>query len=443
MSALVGLVAAAAAGAAAGWWSSDRRASRRFGLPFAELERGVRLWAAGDLSASLDREALGPRADLAEVFERARDEQFRLLGERRREVSRERLRLETLIRHIPDGLILSNLRGEVLQINQAGADILGIKGDKPLETANTVECRMKVQEILKIRTQSDVIELPVRRGAIDATGVFRITVAMFSTPCGNDDISVLVLLRDITTERSLDAMKEEFFQSVAHDLRAPLFAMQGYLRLLEKSLRPEKHQKGYFDAIAQSCEKLTLFIQDTLDSARIEAGQMRLSVMPIDPAALLQRALELFRPLAEEKGVKLSVKLTDDRPSTVDLDERLIERVFNNLLSNALRFTPRGGSITLGLSTAGRSEAEFSVADTGPGIPAEERGRVFEKFRQLDAAGPRAGFGLGLNICRKIVNLHGGTIWVDSQPGQGSQFVVRVPVKQQPQGEKHAAVKDA
>jgi signal transduction histidine kinase len=440
VSALLGFLTAAAAGAAAAWWWSGRLAAERWARPFAELERGVRQWAAGDLAASLDRDRLGPRADLGELFEKARDEQFRVLGERRREASRERLRLETLIRHIPDGLILSNLRGEVIQINQAAADMLGIKSDKPLEAANTLEIRMKVQEILKTRTQSDVIELPVKRGAVEAAGWFRITVAMFSTPGGGDDISVLVLLRDITSERSLDAMKEEFFQSVAHDLRAPLFAMQGYLRLLEKSLRPEKHQKGYFDAISQSCEKLTLFIQDTLDSARIEAGQMRLTVVPVDPAALLQRALELFRPLAEERGVRLTVTLAEDRPSAIDLDERLIERVFNNLLSNALRFTPRGGSITLGLSSAGRSQAEFSVADTGPGIPAEERGRIFEKFRQLDASGPRAGFGLGLNICRKIVNLHGGTIWVDSPPGRGSQFVFRVPVKQHPQAEKAAFV---
>jgi signal transduction histidine kinase len=437
VSSIFGLAAAFAAGAGAAWWWGERLSSRRR-RPFEELERGVRRWSEGDLAATLDREPLGGREDLAELFEKARDEQFKLLGERRREASRERLRLEALIRHIPDGLILCNLRGDVLQLNAAGAAILGLDGsDKPLDAANTVESRMKVQHILKARTQSDVLELSVKRGGAEVTATYRITVEMFTLP-GADDISVLVLLRDITAERSLDAMKEEFFQAVAHDLRAPLFAMQGYLRLLEKSIQPDKHQKGYFDAITQSCEKLTLFIQDTLDSARIETGQMKLSVMPVDPAVLLQRAVELFRPIAEEKGVRLGLKLPEDRPATVDVDERLVERVFYNLLSNALRFTPRGGSITLGLSRAGAKELEFSVADTGPGIPPEERTRVFEKFRQLSAGGPRAGFGLGLNICRKIVTLHSGTIWVDSQAGQGSQFVVRLPIRQRPQGETAA-----
>jgi signal transduction histidine kinase len=224
---------------------------------------------------------------------------------------------------------------------------------------------------------------------------------------------------------------------VAHDLRAPLFAMQGYLRLLEKSVHADAHQKGYFDAITKSCEKLTLFIQDTLDSARITAGQMKLVVAPVDPLILMQRAVALFRPMAEEKTIRLELAVPEDHPPSVDVDERLIERVFFNLMSNALKFTPRGGSIKVSMTQAGPNDIEFSVADTGPGVPQGLRTQIFEKFRQVDSAGSRSGFGLGLNICAKIIKLHRGIIWVDGEPGNGSRFTLRIPIRQQ--GGYHAA----
>ena len=153
--------------------------------------------------------------------------------------------------------------------------------------------------------------------------------------------------------------------------------------------------------------------------------------MPVQPTTLIKGAAQRFRPLAEEKHVRLDVKLPSDPPSVVDVDERLIARVFHNLLSNAMRLTPRGGAITLGFCAAGPREVEFSVADTGPGIAPGERVRIFEKAQPLPTTTPRAGFGLSLDLCRKIVKLHGGSIWVDSELGKGSQFVLRLPVKQQ------------
>lgn len=425
------LAVGALAGAAAAFF-----ALRRYWLvPLLELERGVQKWAAGDLAAELDRARLGARSRLPDVFEAARDQIFKLIGERKREAVKDKIKVETLIQHIPDGLVVTNLRGDVIYINQPAVDILGMKpedapGRRLSDLLATNDTRMKIQDILKNHTQSDAIEMSVARPTGVVASTFKTQVALFSSS-GGEDLGVLLVLRDVTAERRLDALKEEFFQAVAHDLRAPLFAMQGYLRLLEKSLHPDKHQKGYLDAITQSCEKLTLFIQDTLDSARIESGQLKLTVSPVDPRILLQRAVELFRPLAEERGVKLALDAPDDAPRTVDVDERLMERCFYNLLSNALKFTPRGGSVTVELAQGGPNQAEFSFVDTGPGIPPEQRASVFEKFSQAEPGAPLYGFGLGLAICRKIVKLHNGIIWVDSEPGMGSQFTVRIPIRQE------------
>lgn len=328
----------------------------------------------------------------------------------------ERARLEALVENIPDGLVVTDLRGDVLCMNSAARRVLG-----------EADVRMRIQEVLKARTQGEVVELRLP-GPDGTTAFFRTHVSLFQTP-GGEELGVMVLLRDMTAQRGLDALKEEFFQSVAHDLRAPLFAMQGYLRLLQKSFAPDEKQKGYFDAIAQSCDKLMLFIQDTLDAARLDAGRMKLTPAPVEPAALVERVAKLFKPVAEEKGLSLKTALSDDAPDAVDVDERLVERVLHNLISNALKVTPRGGAITVRVGRAGPDRAEFSVSDTGPGIPASERQRIFDKFRQLDGA-QRSGFGLGLNICAKIVRLHGGEIWVDSEPGRGSDFVFRLPIKQ-------------
>lgn len=389
--------AALLAGAGLGWWLGRRRGR-------AELDS-----------------ARAEQAAAAAAFQRA-------VEEGKLDLLRERIKIETIFAHLPDGLVITNLRGQVLFVNPPAMRIFGLAsselkalGRGLLEPLDSDKLRMPVQEILKNHTHSEVVELPA--------GVFRTTVTMFSAPGDGGDFGVLLMLRDVTGERRLSALKEEFFQAVAHDLRAPLFAMQGYLRLLEKAVKPEGNLKGYFDAITQSCEKLTLLIQDTLDSARLETGQLTLTAASVEPAALLQRMLRLFTPIAEEKGIKLELQSGVGAPKAIEADERLLERVFTNLIANALKFTPRGGRIALEMAAAGADQVEFAVSDTGPGIPADQRTRVFEKFTQGEDGRSKGGFGLGLNICHKIVALHRGTIWVESEPGLGSQFVFRIPTR--------------
>lgn len=344
-------------------------------------------------------------------------------------IARQRREIETMIRHTPDGVLLANMRGEVVLINEPARQFLGVEGRSGLELAKDRPFREKLQGILEDHTRSDAFEVRVRKAGGEVTRFVRPTVSVFPSS-DTGEMSVLVVLRDVTGEKRIDEVKDEFFQAVAHDLRAPLFAVQGYLRLLEKSILPDSRQKGYFDAISQSCEKLTLFIQDTLDAARIESGQLKLNVAPIDPKVLLRRAVALFRPVADEKAIRLDLKMADDAPAEIQVDERLMERVFYNLLSNALKFTPRDGAITLDFAQAGEHQVQMTVADTGPGIPEALKTQIFDKFRQLDSGQAKSGFGMGLNICHKIVKLHRGTIWVDSKPGQGSQFILRIPIKQ-------------
>lgn len=407
---------------------------RWFVAPLRELERGLERWTRGDLSTPLDETRLTGWRRLAGQFSRAQDDMRRALDEANAGLARERARLETLVERIPDALVITNLRGEVMFLNAAALPLFSASredvmsgGKGLLQPRDPSRWRLRVQDVLKAHTSGGVMEIPSPSGGAPTS--FRTTVTMFTDPV-TGDFGVLMMLRDQTSEKRIDAMKEEFFQAAAHDLRAPLFAVQGYLRLLKKSLEPDERQKNWLEAIDQSCERLTALVKDALDAARIESGQLKLLPAAVQPAGVLRRAARLFQPMADEKGVRLETALADGAPSAFEADERLVERLIHNLVANAIKFTPRGGLVLIEACAAGPDRVEFVVSDTGPGIPEAQRAAVFEKFRQLESDQPKSGFGLGLAICAKIIKLHKGEIWVQPAKTGGAQFVVRFPLVQ-------------
>ncbi len=406
---------------------------RWFVAPLQELERGLERWTRGDLSTPLDETRMAGWLGLARQFARAQADLERGLEEAKADLAYERARLQTLIEKLPDALIMTNMRGEVIYFNLPAMPILGAamadvrEGGRALfSPLQPDRWRMPVQAILKKHSSGQAVE--VRSG--EDVSTFRTMVTMFND-AATGDFGVLVMLRDVTAERRLDALKEEFFQSAAHDLRAPLFAIQGYLRLVRKSMTPDERQTAWLEAIDQSCEKLTLFVKDALDSARIENGHLRIAPGLVDARSLARRAVSLFKPLADERGIALEAAIAADAPSAFEADERLIERLLHNLVANALKFTPRGGRVSVSVASRG-DQLEFAVEDDGPGIPESQRAAVFERFRQLESSGPKSGFGLGLSICAKIVKLHRGVIWVEPGRTQGSRFVARLPLTQRP-----------
>ena len=425
---LLGLIAFASAVFSSG---ASILAWRWFVAPLQELERGLERWTRGDLSTPLDESRMSGWRGLARQFSRAQTDLARSLEEAKSDLARERARLQTLIEQLPDALVMTDLRGEVISFNVHAMKIVGATdsdvragGRALFSPLQPDKWRMPVQEMLKKHSLGQDVEV---RGSGDAVSTYRTLVAMFND-AATGDFGVLVILRDVTTERRLDALKEEFFQSVAHDLRAPLFAIQGYLRLLRKSLTPDERQAAWLESVDRSCEKLTLFVKDALDFARIENGHLRLALSRIDASALARRTASLFRPLADERGIALESRIAAGVPA-FEADERLIERLLHNLVANALKFTPRGGRVAVQVASRG-DHLEFAVEDDGPGIPESQRAAIFERFRQLESAGPKSGFGLGLSICSRIVKLHRGIIWVEPGPVSGARFVARLPLSQ-------------
>jgi signal transduction histidine kinase len=192
-----------------------------------------------------------------------------------------------------------------------------------------------------------------------------------------------------------------------------------------KKMTLDEKATRYVEMARKASERLSDLIKNILDIAKFESGTMTLNTTRFSAGSLLTAVQEINRVPGENKGVAVEVEPT--AAGELAGDAPLLDRVLMNLVGNALKFTPSGGRITLGATAVG-AEVEFFVRDTGPGIPADKVHAVFEKFKQLDRdAAARSGYGLGLSICQKIVDVHGGRIWVESQEGQGSRFIFRVP----------------
>jgi DNA-binding NarL/FixJ family response regulator/anti-sigma regulatory factor (Ser/Thr protein kinase) len=236
--------------------------------------------------------------------------------------------------------------------------------------------------------------------------------------------SALALERALLYEREHQAVRarDEVLGVVAHDLRNPLGAINLYAHLAEDSLpESERHNARSIYALVEQVSRL---IQDLLDVSRLEAGQLRVEPQPVLPADLFKIAADMFGLNAASQGITLAIELAGE-PPLVMADPGRIDQVLSNLVGNALRFTARGGRITLRAAPQ-QNEVVFTVLDTGTGIAPEHLPHLFDRFWQAEKTS-RAGAGLGLAIARGIVEAHRGRIWVESEEGSGSAFHFTLP----------------
>jgi signal transduction histidine kinase len=222
--------------------------------------------------------------------------------------------------------------------------------------------------------------------------------------------------------------KSEFLANMSHELRTPLNAIIGFSEVLTDRMFGELNEKQeeYLKDIYASGTHLLSLINDILDLSKIEAGRMELELTDFDLPTAIENALTLVRERAGRRSIALHTSI-DARLGQIRADERKVRQVVLNLLSNAIKFTPEGGRIEVGTGSKDGS-VEISVSDTGIGIAPEDQEKVFEEFRQVGTAAKKVeGTGLGLTLCRKFVELHGGKIWVKSQEGVGSTFTFTLP----------------
>jgi signal transduction histidine kinase len=226
--------------------------------------------------------------------------------------------------------------------------------------------------------------------------------------------------------------KSEFLASMSHELRTPLNAIIGFSQALRvRMFGPlNEKQEEYLDDILASAYHLLSLINDVLDLSKVEAGQLELEIEPFSLRDALESGVVMVRERASDGGVRVELS-ADPEIDPVEGDERRIRQVVFNLLANAVKFTPEGGAVDVSASRL-NGEVWVSVSDTGPGVAPEDRERIFEEFQQTDVGvGLREGTGLGLALSKRLVELHGGRIWVDSEVGAGSTFVFTLPARSQ------------
>jgi signal transduction histidine kinase len=222
--------------------------------------------------------------------------------------------------------------------------------------------------------------------------------------------------------------KSEFLANMSHELRTPLNAIIGFSQMMREKMVGEVNEKQaeYLDDIISSGNHLISLINDVLDLSKVEAGQVELEVAPFSLRDTLERGVSMVKERAMQNGVGLALE-AGRHMEVVEADERRIRQVVFNLLSNAVKFTPEGGSVIVS-SARVNGEVHVSVSDTGPGIPAEDQVRIFEEFQQTDVGARQLeGTGLGLALSKRLIELHGGRIWVESELGKGSMFTFALP----------------
>ncbi|MGH2590781.1 MAG: ATP-binding protein [Actinomycetota bacterium] len=241
----------------------------------------------------------------------------------------------------------------------------------------------------------------------------------------NDELRRLYMELEETSRH-----KSEFLASMSHELRTPLNAIIGFSQVLREEMfgKVNEKQAEYLDDIISSGNHLLSLINDVLDLSKVEAGQVELEVSPFSLKNALEHGVVMVRERA--MGDRVQIELASDpEVDVVEGDERRIKQVIFNLLSNAVKFTPAGGAVDVS-SARVNGEVRISVADTGPGIAPEDHQRIFEEFQQTEAGLEQLeGTGLGLALSKRLVELHGGRIWLESEPGKGSTFVFTLPAR--------------
>lgn len=345
----------------------------------------------------------------------------------------EKAKVDALVHTIPDAIVMAGFDGAILYMNSAARALLASedastnpRGLSVHDSIRNKPLREMMMSLLRKETRSASKEMELSNSSGRRLGVYfcRAVAVMLKS----QEVGVLLLMRDVSAERDLDRMKEEFFQSIVHDLRSPLTTIDGFMQLLEEGPSMGEKEKTFINYVRKSSERLRGLISDILDTAKIESGQMALRPEPFPAEDIVARLSMLYDVQASMHGTVMEFHLEPGAGNGLQCDRELIERVLMNLIGNALKFTPRGGRVAVRIAAAEGGHVEFSVKDTGPGIPTDKLDVVFDKFKQLDSgAAARSGYGLGLAICKKVVELHGGRIWAESKQGEGTRFAFRLP----------------
>jgi two-component system, NtrC family, sensor histidine kinase KinB len=406
--------------------------SRRLMAPLLDLTQAARRIGEGDLQQRIEVRTGDEVQVLGDEFNRMAE---RLREYRRREATRLHVaeqQAEVAINSLYEPVIVTDAEGEILGLNRAAEALFGPQEERvhqPVTNLGFAPLSSLVREAVTkkkpVAPESDrgLISVPVDHSQRH----YRLRTAPLLREM--DEVAgTVTVLEDVTRQRELDHLKDEFISVASHELRTPLTSMSMAVQLLvEGSAGPlTPKQAGLVGMVAEDAERLERLTRDLLDLTRLEAGTAVPHRQPVSPEEIAALGTAALRAPAEQKGVRLDVAVPAGTP-LVSANPEQLARVVANLVNNAVRHTPRGGSVCVAVAPEG-GFARFTVSDTGSGIPPDYLPRIFERFVQVPGA-TTGGAGLGLAIARKIVEAHGGRMWAESEPGNGARFHFTVPLQ--------------
>jgi excisionase family DNA binding protein len=337
--------------------------------------------------------------------------------------------MDSLVPSMSEGLIVCRCDGEILLINPAAQSMLELLNRK-ITSLDEVERRLGELGAKDISLQNNGEES--LRHEVNLKGLRSCFVVIEKNIVRNDYgeiMAMLIILRDITAERNVDQMKDNFVSSVSHELRTPLTIVKAALsNLVDGTVGPlEKKQAHVIETAKRNIDRLATLVNDLLDLSRLESGQLALHRERVHIGMTLERVLPMFHKEANEQGVLL---LVDVIPGLRDLyvDPSMFHQTIMNLMSNAVRYAD--SRVVIKARMLDEAHAQITITDDGPGLDKENMGRLFSKFEQINRPIGGSGYGgtgLGLAISRKVVERNGGKIWVESSVGRGSSFYFTMP----------------
>ncbi|WP_044873415.1 KinB sensor domain-containing domain [Pseudomonas sp. LFM046] len=402
--------------------------ARRFGGPIDALAKAADQISQGDFQVTLP---LSPVNEIAVLIRRfgLMAEALRLFKETDIEkLLAEQQRLRAVLDSIDDGLLILDRQGRVQHANPVAQRQLSwdeVPGGQPLSRAlGLPELEAIAQRVLRGETlEDDPDDLGVEVAGEQRLLSWRLVPVMLGE---GRLVGGVMVLRDVTEARAFERVRNEFVLRASHELRTPVAGMQMAFGLLNERLHfePEEREADLLKTVDEEMQRLVRLINDLLDFSRYQSGVKALEREPCDVEELLAQLRQRFAPHASERGIEIELELHPPVPR-VNVDRLQIERVLDNLVGNAIRHSPDGGHIRLQLRRHGE-RVLVSVTDEGEGIPYSQQARIFEPFVQIGHQ--KGGAGLGLALCKEIVQLHGGRVGLYSRPGQGAQFYVTLPV---------------
>ena len=425
MSGVLGLVALAVL--ALGFLTAHGIA-RRFGQPIEALASAADQVGLGNFDVTL------PVTSALEINQLTK--RFGLMAEALREHQATNVdellagqqRLQAVLDSIDDGLLIIDRQGRLEHLNPVAQRQLGWDDSRAGSRLGEALQRPELDQQLHLILRGGSLERVPEDMHLEIDKESRVLTYSLTPVCRPDGqiLGAVMVLHDVTEQRAFERVRSEFVLRASHELRTPVTGMHMAFGLLKERVRfPEDSREGdLFDTIGEEMQRLTQLINDLLNFSRYQSGQQKLdrSVCALDD--LLERARTRYAEAAAGKHIELNIELGSPLPR-IQADIAQLDRVMDNLLDNAIRHTPTGGNIRLQARRHGE-RVIVSVEDSGEGIAYSQQGRIFEPFVQVGRK--KGGAGLGLALCKEIVQLHGGRMGVYSRPEQGTQFYMALPV---------------